>query len=73
MKKSILDCQKKKDLKSITNLHKAAHEVDGMFGSIDCMHTRWKNCLKAWAGQYSGKEGDPTIVLKAICDYVNDN
>ena len=42
-----------------------------MFGSIlDCMHTsRWKSCPKAWAGQYSGNKGDPTIVLKAICDY----
>ena len=57
------------DIKSITSLHKAKHGVDGMFGSIDCMHTRWKNCPKGWAGQYSGKEGVPTIVLEAIADH----
>ena len=32
------------DLKNITKLHKAVHGVDGMFGSLDCMHTWWKNC-----------------------------
>jgi len=59
----------KEDMKSIVDLHREQHGVDGMFGSIDCMHTRWKNCPKGWAGQYSGKEGDPTIVLEAIADY----
>jgi hypothetical protein len=32
------------DLKSIVKLHKAAHSVDGMIGSLDCTHTFWKNC-----------------------------
>lgn len=67
--KEYLRLPTKADMKSICNLHKEVHKVDGMFGSIDCMHTRWKNCPKAWAGQYSGKEGDPTIVLEAISDH----
>jgi hypothetical protein len=37
-----------------------------MFGNIDCMHWRWKNCPKAWHGQYCGKSHDPTIVLEAV-------
>jgi hypothetical protein len=28
------------DLKNIVKLHKAAHGVDGMIGSLDCTHTR---------------------------------
>ena len=41
----------------------------GMIGSIDCMHWEWKNCPSAWAGQFSGKEGKPTIVLEAVASY----
>ena len=57
-----------------------------MLGSIDCTHWSWKNCPKAWAGQYkgtvsgvlqisalncpTGKDGHPTIVLEAISDAV---
>lgn len=37
-------------------------------GSIDCMHLRWKNCPQAYAGQYQGKEKEPTIVLEAVAD-----
>jgi Plant transposon protein len=40
----------------------------GMIGSIDCMHWKWKNCPKAWAGMYQGKESAPTIVLQAVSD-----
>lgn len=40
----------------------------GMLGSIDCMHWKWKNCPKAWAGMYEGKEKAPTIVLQAVAD-----
>nr|XP_051210917.1 uncharacterized protein LOC127328352 [Lolium perenne] len=38
----------------------------GMLGSIDCMHWTWKNCPKAWHGQYCGKSKDATIVLEAV-------
>ena len=59
------------DLKSITKLHQEVHGVRGMFGSLDCMHTRWKNCPKAWQQSFkSGKEsGGPTVVLEALSDY----
>ena len=38
----------------------------GMMGSIDCMHWEWKNCPTAWAGQYQGRSGTPTIILEAV-------
>ena len=59
----------KADLKAILQLHKSVHGVDGMFGSLDCMHTYWKNCPKAWQGSFKGKEGHASIVMEAICDY----
>jgi Plant transposon protein len=59
------------DLIRMCKLHRAAHGVNGMMGSLDCMHTHWKNCPKAWQASYkSGKEsGGPTVVLEAMCDY----
>ncbi|XP_056852831.1 uncharacterized protein LOC108858293 [Raphanus sativus] len=38
----------------------------GMIGSIDCMHWEWKNCRRAWRGQYARGSGKPTIVLEAV-------
>jgi hypothetical protein len=57
------------EVKSIVNLHKKVHGVDGMIGSLDCSHTIWKNCPKAWQGSYKGKGSKPSIVMEAICDY----
>eukprot|EP00934_Nitzschia_sp_Nitz4_P000628 Nitzschia sp. Nitz4//scaffold40_size135432//298//1969//NITZ4_003224-RA/size135432-augustus-gene-0.28-mRNA-1//-1//CDS//3329551159//628//frame0 len=45
------------------------HGVPGMLGSLDCSHTKWKNCPKAWQGSYQGKEKTPTIVLESTCDF----
>jgi hypothetical protein len=57
------------DLKNISKLHKIKHGVPGMFGSLDCMHTHWKNCPKAWQGNFKGKEKLCTLVLEGACDY----
>ncbi len=57
------------DLKAITTLHEHKHGVPGMLGSLDCMHTIWKNCPMAWKGSFQGKEKKPTMVLEAVCDH----
>ncbi|KAL9450006.1 hypothetical protein AB3S75_011859 [Citrus x aurantiifolia] len=41
----------------------------GMLDSLDCKHWKWKNCPTAWAGQYAGRNGTPTIILEAVADY----
>ena len=41
----------KEDIQQIVKLHQVRHGVNGMFGSLDCMHTWWKNCPTAWKGQ----------------------
>jgi hypothetical protein len=45
--------------------------INGMFGLLDCMHTGWKNCPKAWQASFkTGKEsGGPTVVLEALSDF----
>jgi hypothetical protein len=57
------------DAINVCKLHKNQHGVDGMVGSLDCMHVSWKNCPVAWQGQFQGKEAYPSIVLEAMCDY----
>ena len=57
------------DVKAITGLHEVKHGVPGMIGSLDCMHTYWKNCPTAWQGSFCGAKKKPTIVLEASCDY----
>jgi hypothetical protein len=58
------------DAKSVTKLHEYVHGVDGIAGSIDCMHYDWLKCPKAWQGVL--KRGDQkyaSLVLEAACDY----
>lgn len=57
------------DLKSLQALHKSKHGVEGLIGSLDCMHTHWNKCPVAWHGSFQGKEGHPTIVLEGVADY----
>ena len=40
-----------------------------ILGSLNCMHWKWKNYPTAWAGQYAGHSGTPTIILEAVADY----
>ena len=40
----------------------------GCIGSLGCMHWQWKNCPSALAGQYKGKEKNPTVVLEAVAN-----
>ena len=56
------------DLKRILTTN-ANRGFVGMLGSVDCMHWVWKNCPKAWAGQFKGKEKKPTIVAEAVVSY----
>nr|XP_020187407.1 putative nuclease HARBI1 [Aegilops tauschii subsp. strangulata] len=46
-----------------------ARGFPGMLGSVDCMHSKWKNCPKAWHGQFKGRGKDATIILEAVADY----
>ena len=57
------------DAYRITELHHNQHGIDGMIGSLDCMHLFWKNCPVKWQGAFKGKEKKPSIVLEAMCDY----
>jgi len=42
----------------------------GMIGSIDCMPWEWKNCLKAWEGQFTrGYKGTTTVILEAFASH----
>ncbi len=58
------------DLKSISELHLRVHGFPGMLGSLDCMHTYWKNCPVAWQGSFQGRDkGRSTIILEAVADH----
>ncbi len=56
--------------RSITALHKRVHGVDGILGSLDCMHTNWKNCPVGWQGSFQGRDkGQSTVILEAVVDH----
>jgi Plant transposon protein len=57
------------DAMKVSDLHHRVHGVQGMVGSLDCMHVVWKNCPIVWQGSYSGKEKVPTLVLEAMADH----
>ena len=60
----------KADIRAIMKLHKAIHRgVNGILGSLDCMHTYWNKCPVAWKGQYKKGKAKPSIVLEGMCDY----
>ncbi|KAI4970774.1 hypothetical protein ZWY2020_001688 [Hordeum vulgare] len=40
-----------------------------MLGSIDCMQWKWKNCPRAWHGQFKDRGKDATIILEAVADH----
>eukprot|EP00294_Goniomonas_avonlea_P008603 CAMPEP_0114549320 /NCGR_PEP_ID=MMETSP0114-20121206/5464_1 /TAXON_ID=31324 /ORGANISM="Goniomonas sp, Strain m" /LENGTH=437 /DNA_ID=CAMNT_0001733993 /DNA_START=24 /DNA_END=1337 /DNA_ORIENTATION=+ len=46
----------------------ASRGFPGCIGSLDCSHWDWKNCPKAWAGQFQGKSNTSTVVLEAVAD-----
>lgn len=57
------------DVKAVLELHRKKHNMNGMLGSLDCMHTNWKNCPVAWQGSFKGAKKQPTIVLEGACDH----
>ena len=54
------------DVKTIFELHKHQHKIDGMGGSLDCMHTFWKNYPMAWQGNFGWTEKRPSIELELL-------
>ena len=53
----------------VTTMHLEEHGIEGMAGSLDCIHVKWKNSPIAWQGQYQGNQGCPTIVMEVFCDF----
>ncbi len=60
---------KQSDAAKVSELHNKKHGVPGMIACLDCMHVPQENCLNSLCGQHVGKEGLPTLVVEASCDY----
>lgn len=45
------------------------HGFQGMQGSIDCMHCKWKNYPPTWKGMYSRHSHEFTIILEIFATY----
>ncbi|XP_074278554.1 uncharacterized protein LOC141602143 [Silene latifolia] len=60
-----LRCPTVQDLQRLLQVG-AYRGFPGMLGSIDCMHWKWKNCPKAWRGQFQGRSGEATVILEAV-------
>jgi hypothetical protein len=69
LKELYLQQMNKNDTKRVSDMHYKQHGIQGMMGSLDCMHVAWKNCPVAWQCSYKGKEGAPTLILEAVADY----
>ncbi|XP_071729014.1 uncharacterized protein [Rutidosis leptorrhynchoides] len=60
------------DIVRLYEAHERLHGLQGMMGSIDCMHWAWAKCQLAWRGQYTrGDHGYPTIMLEVVASYDN--
>eukprot|EP00804_Cyclotella_cryptica_P030944 CCRYP_019607-RA/>CCRYP_019607-RA protein AED:0.19 eAED:-0.03 QI:0/0/0/1/0/0/2/0/206 len=59
----------KADALNITTLHKKAHKMPGMLGSLDVTKVHWKNCPTALKGQFQCQEKCATIALEAVVDH----
>ncbi|GKD72231.1 ALP1-like protein [Tanacetum coccineum] len=58
------------DIQNLYTAHNNIHGFPGMLGSIDCMHWEWRNCPKAWHGQFArGDKKYPTIMLEVVASY----
>ncbi|GJW90740.1 putative RNA-directed DNA polymerase [Tanacetum coccineum] len=64
---------RKPDFNGIQKLYTAHNNIHGfpeMLGSIDCMHWEWRNCPKAWHGQFGrGDKKYSTILLEVVASY----
>nr|GEY57552.1 protein ALP1-like [Tanacetum cinerariifolium] len=57
-------------MQQLYTTHNNIHGFSRMLESIDCMHWEWRNCPKAWHGQFArGDKKYPIIMLEAIASY----
>ena len=69
LKERFLKIMGKNDAREVCSLHKEKHKIDGMLGSLDCVHFPWKNCPVALQGDHLDKDGNFSLVMEAVSDY----